>query len=334
MRQVEEANPSILSAIGNTPVAWLDRLTRDLSLPGRIVAKLEHLQPGQSKKSRVARSMILAARRDGLLAPGQRVVEASSGNTGVGLAIVCAALGHPLTVFMSAGNTPERTATMRALGAEVVLVDQVGTSRPGRVSGQDIQAVEEAAYGYAAAEEALYVDQFGNPANADAHYEGTAPEFWRQTSGQLDAFVQFSGTGGAYAGCIRYFKEQNSVVAGYIVEPLGSEVLAGQPVTCAHHLIQGGGYGKPDLPLLKGVPVDGYLAVSDDEALEGMRMLACIEGVFAGPSSGANLAAAIKIVQGSIAPVTVGMIVCDSGLKYLSTGMFTSPNSSDADLAP
>ncbi len=156
---------SVLDLIGNTPVLELNRVRHLWGLEGRLLAKLEHLNPGGSKKDRVALGMIRAARADGRLADGQPVVEVTSGNTGTGLAIVCGAMGHPFWAVMSEGNTRERAQMMRALGAEVVLVPQLPDSTPGQVNGRDMAAVKRRAAELVAATGAFFVDQFENPAN-------------------------------------------------------------------------------------------------------------------------------------------------------------------------
>lgn len=310
----------MVDVIGGTPLVALDRLTRDVD--GRILAKLEMLNPGYSKKDRAAREILLAARERGDLAPGQPVVELTSGNMGTGLAIVCAVLGHPFIAVMSKGNSEERARMMRALGAEVLLVGQAPGSVPGEVSGDDLALVERETARIVAERGAFRADQFRNAGNADAHYRGTAAEIWAQCDGRLDAFCDFVGSGGTFAGCARYFRERRPPPRCYAVEPAGAAVLAGEAVTHAGHPIQGGGYADPSLPLLDDVAADGYIAVSGEEATAMTRRLAAEEGVFAGFSSGANVAAALRLLDGPERGGTVAVIVCDAGLKYLSTGLW------------
>lgn len=283
-------------AIGDTPLVELSRMFGDLD--GRVLAKLEYLNPGFSKKDRVARQVIEDALADGQLQPGQTVVELTSGNTGTGLAIVCAALGHRFVAVMSAGNSPERSVMMRALGAEVVLVEQAPGGVAGQVSGSDLALVEEEAQRIVAERGAFRADQFVNQANFRAHYLHTGPEMWEQSGGRIDAFCDFVGTGGTFAGCAAAFKERNAAVRCYVVEPSGAAVLAGQKVSDPQHRIQGGGYGLDELPLMEGTQVDGFVQVTDTEAIEAARTLARREGIFAGYSSGANAAAARKLLQG------------------------------------
>ena len=314
---------SILDVIGRTPAVWLDRMTAARGLEGRILAKLEYLNPGFSKKDRAALGIIRAARDDGTLRPGQVVVELTSGNMGTGLAIVCRQMGPPFIAVMSRGNSPERAAMMAALGAEVVLVDQAPGSRTGEVSGADLELVEDEAQRLTAEHDAFRADQFNHPGNARAHAESTGPELWRDSGGTLTAFVDFAGSGGSYSGAIQSLKKENHALKGYVLEPEGAAALSGSQVTGPSHPIQGGGYSMPDLSLLAGVPIDGYLTVSADEARSTARALAAEEGIFAGFSAGANVAAALRLLDGPERGGTIAVLICDSGLKYLSTNLWT-----------
>ena len=316
--------PSVMDAIGNTPLVRLDRLVRARGLDGTILAKLDHLNPGFSKKDRAARGLIEEAERKGELKPGQTVVELTSGNMGAGLAIVCAIKGYPFVAVMSKGNSPERARMMQALGAEVVLVEQLPGSAQGQVSGRDLEEVEKEAQRQTVSRGAFRADQFHREGAWLAHYYGTGPEIWSQSGGAIDAFADFAGTGGTYAGVTRALKERKPAIRCYVVEPEGAAVLAGQPVTRPNHPIQGGGYAMAELDFLQGVPVDGYLAVSGEEARATARALARMEGVFAGFSSGANVAAALKLIAGEMRGRSVAVIICDSGLKYLSTDLWAA----------
>ena len=311
---------SAIEAIGETPLVRLSRLARGLD--GAILAKLDYLNPGFSKKDRIASQIIEDAEAQGLLGPGQTVVELTSGNTGTGLAIVCGIKGYTFVAVMSKGNTPERARMMRALGAEVVLVDQMPGSKPGEVSGDDLKLVEEATQRIVRERNAFRADQFRLAGNFRAHYLHTGPEILRQTGGAIDAFCDFVGTGGTFAGCAAAFKEYNPALQCYIVEPEGAAILAGRPVTNPAHPIQGGGYSMADLPLLRREHIDGYVQVSDEEAIRCARRLAREEGIFAGFSSGANVAAAIRLLRGPCKGKTVAAMMCDSGLKYLSTNLW------------
>jgi len=312
--------PSAVEAIGNTPLVDLSRITRDIS--GRILAKLEFLNPGFSKKDRIARQIIEDAEAAGELKPGQTVVELTSGNTGTGLAIVCGIKGYPFVAVMSKGNSVERARMMSALGAEVVLVDQLPESVPGQVSGGDLALVEQKARKIVVERDAFRADQFCLNGNFRAHYLNTGPEIIRQSGGDIDLFCDFAGTGGSFAGCAAALKEHNPAIKSFIVEPDGAAILAGEPVTYPNHRIQGGGYAMADLPLLDCELIDGYLKVTDQQAIEMARRLAKEEGIFAGFSSGANVAAAMQLLQTDFKGQTAVVLICDSGLKYLSTDLW------------
>jgi cysteine synthase A len=311
---------SVIDAIGGTPLVELSRLTHGLN--GRILAKLEYLNPGFSKKDRIAQQIIADAKADGSLQPGQTVVELTSGNTGTGLAIVCAIQAHPFVAVMSRGNSMERARMMCALGAEVVLVDQLPDSQPGHVSGGDLALVEQETQRLVAARGAFRADQFRHRGNFRAHYLHTGPEFVRQSGGTIQAFCDFVGTGGSFAGCAAAFKEYDATIRCFVVEPAGASVLAGEPVTYPGHRIQGGGYAMTGLPLLNSKHIDGYMQVTDEEAIQMARRLAREEGIFAGFSSGANAAAAVRLLQGTCRGKNIAVLMCDSGLKYLSTDLW------------
>jgi cysteine synthase len=312
--------PSVVDAIGDTPAIELSRITA--GRPGRIVAKLEYLNPGSSKKDRIARQIVDDARADGRLRPGQPVVELTSGNTGTGLAIVCAVRGHPFVAVISEGNSSERARMMRALGAEVVVVPQAAGGQPGHVTGDDLALVETRAREIAAERGAFRADQFLNPSGARAHALTTAVELWQQTGGRIDAVVEYVGTASTFAGLAQGLRERNPAIQCYVLEPAGAAPLSGAPVTDPHHRIQGGGYAMAALELLTGVDVDDYLAVTDQEAIAMCRRLAREEGVFAGFSSGAVVAAALGLLEGPHAGGTVAVVLADSGLKYLSTDLW------------
>jgi len=311
---------SVTEAIGNTPIVELSRFTENMN--GKILAKLDYLNPGFSKKDRIARQMIDDAEQSGVLHPGQTVVELTSGNTGTGLAIVCAVKGYPFVAIMSRGNSIERARMMAALGAEVILVDQLPDSEPGKVSGGDLELVEKTAQRIVKDREAFRADQFHLDGNFRAHYLHTGPEFLRQSYNQIEAFCDFPGTGGSFAGCAAAFKEFNPAIQCFIVEPEGAAVLAGKPVHDPNHPIQGGGYSMPELKFINQDHVDGYLQVSNNEAINAARKLAKNEGIFAGFSSGANVAAAVQLLNGELNGSTIAVIINDSGLKYLSTDLW------------
>ena len=313
---------SVIDLIGGTPVLHLDRLVSHMGLHGRVLLKLEYLNPGSSKKDRVALEMIRNARRDGSLTPGQTVVELPSGNTGTGLAIVCGALGHPFIAVMSRGNSVERAQMMEALGATVELVDQAPGGSSGRVSGADLALVEARTREVADDLEAFRADQFVLLGSVQAHERYTGPELWEQSDGQIDAFVDFVGSAGSFTGVMRALRKSHAGVRGYVVEPATAAVLSGASISKSDHRIQGGGYSMNELPLLDRSLVDGYLTVDDETAIRTTRLLARLEGVFAGFSTGANVAAALDLLEGSEGSISVAALACDSGMKYLSTDLY------------
>ena len=311
---------SVLHAIGHTPLVELQRFSQRLN--GRIFAKLENLNPGASKKDRIALQIIEDAEHDGRLRSGQTVVELTSGNTGTGLAIVCAVKGYPFVAVMSEGNSPERARMMRGLGAEVVLVPQTPGSVVGQVSGEDLALVEEETQRVVSERDAFRADQFRLASNFRAHYLHTGPEILAQCEVEIDLFCEFVGSGGTFAGCAAAFKEANSKTRCFVVEPAGAAILSGSEVTKKNHQIQGGGYSMNGLEMMRHEHIDGFLKVTDEEAISATRELARTEGIFAGYSSGANLAAAVQLLSGEFPGRTVVVVIADSGLKYMSTDLW------------
>ncbi len=314
---------SVLEAIGNTPLVELHRFSA--LVDGRILGKLENLNPGASKKDRIALQIIEDAEQSGALRAGQTVVELTSGNTGTGLAIVCTVKGYHFVAVMSQGNSPERASMMSALGAEVILVPQSKNSVVGQVSGEDLRLVEEKTQRIVRERKAFRADQFRLASNFRAHYLHTGPEILAQSTHAIDLFCDFVGSGGTFAGCAAAFKEANPATQCFIVEPAGAAVLAGQEVTDPRHRIQGGGYSLPDLDMLRPDLIDGFVQVTDDETIAATRDLARTEGIFAGYSSGANLSATVKLLQGKFRNKTAVVVICDSGLKYMSTDLWRMP---------
>eukprot|EP00040_Diaphanoeca_grandis_P020846 m.110825 g.110825 ORF g.110825 m.110825 type:complete len:391 (+) comp28072_c1_seq2:212-1384(+) len=326
---------SILDTIGDTPTVELSRLVEKSGLRGRILAKLEYFNPGFSKKDRIASRIIADALNDGLVKKGDTVVELTSGNTGTGLAIACSVHGLKFVAIMSKGNSMERARMMSALGAEVILVPQCSDSVPGQVSGADLDKVKQVTFDLVKERKAFRADQFLLEGSFSAHFEHTGPELWRQSGKHLDGFVDYAGSGGTFAGCAAYLKQVSlNQTKCFLVEPATAAVLSTKEPKeelTGQHKIQGGGYSiaRADLPILNKAHdhIDGYLTVTDEEAIEIARRLASEEGIFGGFSGGANVAAALQVLrsewaQTSPTPVTIGAIICDSGLKYLSTDLY------------
>jgi cysteine synthase A len=311
-------SPSAVETIGGTPLVALERLCD--GLPGLVLAKIEAFSPGGSVKDRIARRMLAEAERAGLLSPGGAIVETTSGNTGIGLAIVAAVRGYRFYAVISAGNSIERQRMLRALGAEVVLVPQAPGGCPGEVTGDDLALVEQRAERLAAELGAFRPDQFVNPANAAAHEE-TGAEIWEQTGGRVDAWVASIGTCGTFTGVARALKARHPGVVCIAAEPAAVRPLAGLPVEETRHKIQGTGYNLIP-PLWEPALCDGFLGVSDEDAVRTARLLATREGILAGFSGGANVWAALEIARNG-PPGQVVVTVCpDTGLKYLSTDLF------------
>ena len=302
-----------LSLIGKTPLIGLNRIHPG---PGRVLAKAEFLQPGGSVKDRAALRIIQDARASAQLSPGQPEVEMTSGNMGSGLAVVCNVLGHPLIVTISEGNSPARAEMLRALSAEVILVPQVDGS-PGRVTGADVRAAIERAIELAQERDAFYVDQFNNRSGLRAHEEGTGPEIWEDTDGDIDAFVSMVGSGGTFVGASRFLKRKDPKVQCIAVEPAGAEALTGNEITKECHLLQGAGYAFVP-PMWEPGLADGFAAITDQQASDFRAALAVEEGSHVGYTSGANVCAAIQLMKSGAlgSDPTVVTILADTGLKY------------------
>lgn len=308
-------------AIGETPMVSLNRLVNQCGVTGRIYAKLEYLNPGFSKKDRIALQIIEEAEKNNVLHYGQTVVELTSGNTGTGLAIVCATKGYKFVAVMSKGNSPERARMMKALGAGVVLVDQAEGSVIGQVSGDDLALVEKETIRLVDELEAFRADQFNNLGNVHSHEYHTGEEMWEQCDGDIDVYLDFVGTAGTFIGCSKALKSHKPEIRCFIVEPEAASFLSGGKVTAPNHKIQGGGYNM-ELGFFDKELVSGYISISDDEAILMARALAKTEGIFAGFSSGANVAAAIKLLKTIENNKSIALTINDSGLKYLSTDLY------------
>ena len=274
----DELYGSCLDAIGETPLVELKRIFDESE--GRVLAKLECTNPGGSKKDRVARQILVDARRDGRLGPHQTVVELTGGNTAIGLAMSCAVLGHPFVAVLPRTTPGERLAAIEAYGGEVVLFDSPGGA--GRVTAADLDVAEDLVTRIVAERGAFRADPLRSLANFRAHRVGTGPEILRQSGGRIDAFCDFVGSGGTLSGCAAAFKEHRADIRCYAVEPEGAAVLAGQEATRGEHGILGGGFSRTELPLLDRERIDGFVQVSEEEAELEARRLALKEGILAG----------------------------------------------------
>jgi len=311
---------SITQAIGGTHLLRLDKLAAELKYDGEIYAKLEHMSPSFSKKDRIALGMIEIAEKEGLLKSGQPVLEVTSGNTGIGLALVCAAKGYRFICCMSIGNSVERRKMIEAFGGELVLVDQAPGAVKGQVSNADLEMVEREAERIVEETGAYYVNQFNNTANSISQ-EIAANEIWEQSEGKIEVFMDFIGTGGTFAGYARALKAHNPLISCYAVEPEGCAYYKNEIVPGATHSIQGGGYAKHVINIERE-NIDGCVTVNDEEAVDMTRKLAALEGIFAGFSSGANVAAAVKLLNGAEKGKKIATVINDCGLKYMSTDLF------------
>ena len=297
--------------IGNTPLVELARFAREYGLKARLLAKAECFNAAGSVKDRVARELIEDAERSGRLKPGGTVIEPTSGNTGVGLALVCALRGYRLILTMPESMSVERRALLRALGAQLVLTP-AEEGMGGAIAKAEQLLAETAG--------AILAGQFVNPANPAAHRKTTAPEIWTQTGGEVDCFVAGVGTGGTSTGVGGYLKEQKPGVRIVAVEPAGSAVLSGGKPG-PHGLM---GIGAGFVPKVLDVSLlDEVVRVTDGEAYEAARALARTEGLLAGISSGAAVhAAALIAKRPENAGKTIVVLLPDTGERYMSTGLF------------
>lgn len=297
--------------IGGTPLMELSRLKEDLGLKARILAKLECFNPGGSAKDRVALAMIEDAEAAGKLKPGSVIIEPTSGNTGIGLALVAAMRGYRLIITMPDTMSMERRLLMQAYGAELILTDGAQG-----MAG----AIEKAEQLAAEIPEAIIAGQFVNPANPQAHRDTTGPEIFQDTEGEVDVFVAGVGTGGTITGVGEYLKGRKPEVKVVAVEPASSAVLSGG--AAGPHGLQGIGAGfVPEI--LNEAVYDEIIAVSDEEAYAAGRLMGRKEGVLVGISSGAALHAAIELARRpEHENKTIVVLLPDGGDKYLSTPMF------------
>jgi len=295
--------PTIDTTIGNTPLVRLQRLPRLFGVPDStvILGKLEGNNPAGSVKDRPAYSMIVQAEKRGTIKPGDTLIEATSGNTGIALAMVAAMRGYRMVLIMPENQSVERRQAMKAYGAELVLV-----SKEKGIEGARDLAVEMQAQG-----KGLVLDQFANPDNPLAHYTGTGPEIWRQTSGQITHFVSAMGTTGTITGISNYLKEQNEKVVIVGAQPTDGSSIAGIRKWPEAY--------RP--AIFKQARVDRIEEVSQGDAEEMARRMAIEEGIFCGISAAGALCITLRLAK-NLDNATFVFVVCDRGDRYLSTGVF------------
>ena len=308
-----EFQENILGLIGNTPLVKLNRLARNVK--AQVYAKMENLNPGFSVKDRIGVAMIEAAERDGSLKPGGTVIEATSGNTGIGLAIAAAVKGYKCIFVMTDKASVEKSRYLKALGADVVITPV--SAKPGTPDHYVSTAKRIASE----TPNSFYPDQYSNPANPEAHYRTTGPELWRQTEGKITHFVAGLGTGGTISGTGRFLKEKNPNIQIIGADPYGSIFKTyketGKIVEATPYLVEG--IGQEIVPANVHIKyVDEVINVTDRESFDMSRMLGRMEGIFCGGSTGTNLAAALRVATNLDENAIVVFIVCDTGEHYLT----------------
>ncbi|HEV7857907.1 MAG TPA: pyridoxal-phosphate dependent enzyme [Pyrinomonadaceae bacterium] len=304
---------NILGLIGRTPLVKLNRLTHGIK--ATVLAKMESHNPGGSVKDRIGLAMIEAAEQAGTLKPGGTIVEATSGNTGIGLALAAAVKGYRCIFVMTDKSSVEKVRYLKALGADVVVTPV--TAKPGTPD----HYVETAKRIAGETPNSFYPDQYSHPANPEAHYRTTGPEIWEQTEGKITHFVAGLGTGGSISGTGRYLKEKNPHVKVIGADPYGSIFKTyketGQLIEVTPYLIEGiGQQVVPENVQLKYV--DEVVNITDRESFELSRQLGRVEGIFCGGSTGTNLGAALRVARNLDENGIVVFIVCDTGERYLS----------------
>ena len=303
---------NVTELIGHTPLVELTHYEQAHNLPATLLGKVESFNPGGSVKDRVARAMLDAAVEEGKIDADTVIIEPTSGNTGIGLAMLAAVRGNRLVICMPDAMSVERRRLMAAYGAELVLTD-------GALGMQG--AIDQAEQLAAQTPNSFIPSQFTNPANPEAHYRTTGPEIWDGTDGRVDIFVAGVGTGGTISGVGRYLKEQRPDVQVVAVEPAGSPVLS--QGRAGKHGIQGIGAGFVPETLDEGI-YDEVIAVSDEDAFAAGRELAAHDGLLVGISSGAAVTAAAQVAQRpENAGKTIVVLLPDTGERYLTTAMFS-----------
>jgi cysteine synthase B len=298
--------PTIESCIGNTPLVRLQRLggAADSLSSNTILLKLEGNNPAGSVKDRPAYRMIAAAEQRGDIKPGDTLIEATSGNTGIALAMVAAIRGYRMILIMPDNMTAERKAAMTAYGAELILVSREQSMEGARDLAEHMQAEGKG----------KVLNQFANGDNPLAHYEGTGPELWQQTQGRITHFVSAMGTTGTIMGTSRYLKEKNPAI-----EIIGLQPAEGASIPGIRR------WSEAYLPkIFERTSVDRVMDILQEDAERTTRELACLEGIFCGVSSGGAVAGALRLAQ-QVSNATIVTIICDRGDRYLSSGVFDAP---------
>jgi len=308
-----EFQENILGLIGNTPLVKLNRLARNVK--AQVYAKMENLNPGYSVKDRIGVAMIEAAEREGILKPGGTVIEATSGNTGIGLALAAAVKGYKCIFVMTDKASVEKSRYLKALGADVVITPV--SAKPGTPDHYVSTAKRIASE----TPNSFYPDQYSNTANPEAHYRTTGPELWRQTEGKITHFVAGLGTGGTISGTGRFLKEKDPNIRIIGADPYGSIFKTyketGKIIETTPYLVEG--IGQEIVPANVHIKyVDEVVNVTDRESFEMSRLLGRTEGIFCGGSTGTNLAAALRVASNLDENAIVVFIVCDTGEHYLS----------------
>lgn len=296
--------PSIEQYIGNTPLVKLQRLVENST--NTVLVKLEGNNPAGSVKDRPALNMINMAEKRGLIKPGDTLIEATSGNTGIALAMAAAIKGYKVKLIMPSHMSAERRGAMKAYGAEIILTPAEGS----------MEAAIDMSWEMQRRGEGIILDQFSNEDNPMAHYAGTAPEIWRETQGQMTHFVSSMGTTGTIMGCSKFFKEQQSTDSSLNIKIVGVQPEDGSQIPGIRR------WPQEYLPKIYDPKnIDIIMDISQQQAEETTRLLAAKEGIFAGISTGGAVAAALKLSE-QVNNATIVTIMCDRGDRYLSTGVF------------
>ncbi len=305
----------VLSLVGNTPLVKINNLTRQHGIKAKVFAKMENLNPGFSVKDRIGISLIEAAEKDGSLQPGGTIVEATSGNTGIGLAMAAAVKGYKCVFVLTEKASFEKSRYLKALGADVVICP--AAAKPG-TPDHYVETAKRIAH---ETPNAFYPDQYNHPANPAAHYRTTGPEIWRDTDGKITHFVASIGTGGTISGTGRFLKEQNPEIKVIGADPYGSIFKnykeSGRVPEATPYLVEGIGQNLPvgnaDMKI-----IDEIINVTDRESFELARQLSRVEGLFCGGSTGTNFAGALRVAKNLDENGLVVFIVCDTGEHYLT----------------